>query len=58
MRYGLIGCGRISPNHISAAINNNLDLVSFCDIIPEKIKEKKEMFKDKNLNVKEYTDYK
>ena len=41
MRYGLIGCGRISPNHISAAINNNLDLVSFCDIIPEKIKEKK-----------------
>lgn len=58
MRYGLIGCGRISPNHISAAINNNLDLVSFCDIIPEKIKEKKEMFKDKTLNVKEYTDYK
>ena len=58
MRYGLIGCGRISPNHISAAINKNLDLVSFCDIIPEKIKEKKEMFKDKTLNVKEYTDYK
>lgn len=58
MRYGLIGCGRISPNHISAAINNNLDLVSFCDIIPEKIREKKEMFKDKTLNVKEYTDYK
>ncbi len=58
MKYALIGCGRISPNHISAAINNNLELVAFCDIISEKIKEKKEMFKDKTQNVKEYTDYK
>lgn len=58
MRYALIGCGRISPNHISAAINNNLELVAFCDIIPEKTKEKKEMFKEKTQNVKEYTDYK
>ena len=58
MKYALIGCGRISPNHISAAINNNLELVAFCDIIPEKTKEKKEMFKEKTQNVKEYTDYK
>lgn len=58
MKYALIGCGRISPNHISAAINNNLEIVAFCDIDKNKIKEKKEMFKDNISNVKEYTDYK
>lgn len=58
MKYALIGCGRISPNHISAAINNDLELVAFCDLMPERIKEKKEMFKDETTNVKEYTDYK
>ena len=57
MKYALIGCGRISPNHIQAAINNNLEIVAICDINSERIKEKKEMFpviKD----VREYTDYK
>lgn len=58
MKYALIGCGRISPNHVSSAINNGLELVAFCDIIPERIKEKKEMFKDETLNVREYIDYK
>ncbi len=58
MKYALIGCGRISPNHISAAINNNLELVAFCDIDQQKIKEKKEMFSTETLNVKEYIDYK
>ena len=28
MKYALIGCGRISPNHIEAAKNNNLDFVA------------------------------
>lgn len=32
LNYALIGCGRISPNHISAAINNNLNIVALCDI--------------------------
>lgn len=32
MKYALIGCGRISPNHVVAAINNNLNIVSLCDI--------------------------
>ena len=37
MRYGLIGCGRISTNHIKAALNNKLEFVATCDIIPEHI---------------------
>lgn len=32
MRYALIGCGRISPNHIVAAQKNNLDIVAICDL--------------------------
>ena len=32
MRYALIGCGRISPNHIAAAIKNKLEIVGICDI--------------------------
>ncbi len=56
MKYALIGCGRISPNHIEAAKNNKLDFVAMCDIIPEIMREKSEKF---NLdNVRKYTDYK
>lgn len=31
MKYALIGCGRISPNHIVAAGKNNLEIVALCD---------------------------
>ena len=56
MKYALIGCGRISPNHIEAAKNNNLDFVAMCDIIPEAMQEKSERF---HLEaVRKYTDYK
>lgn len=34
-KYGLIGCGRISINHICAAINCNFDIVAICDISVE-----------------------
>ena len=34
MRYALIGCGRISPNHIAAAKNNGLEIVAICDVDP------------------------
>lgn len=37
MKYALIGCGRIAVNHIKAVINNNLELVALCDIVPEHI---------------------
>ena len=36
MRYGLIGCGRISANHIEAALNNKLEIVAVCDIVKER----------------------
>ena len=44
MKYALIGCGRISPNHIEAAKNNKLDFVAMCDIVPEIMQEKAEKF--------------
>ena len=56
MKYALIGCGRISFNHIQAALDNNLDIIAICDIDPKMMKEKKEKF---NLGdkVKLYEDY-
>jgi UDP-N-acetyl-2-amino-2-deoxyglucuronate dehydrogenase len=33
LRYAIIGCGRISPNHLMAAKENNLNIVALCDII-------------------------
>lgn len=57
MKYALIGCGRISPNHIQAALNNNLEIVALCDVILDKVNESIAKF---NLpdSVKKYTDYK
>ena len=37
MKYALIGCGRISSNHIMAAKNNQLEIVALCDLDPGKI---------------------
>lgn len=39
MKYALIGCGRIATNHIKAAVNNKLEIVAVCDIVPEKMEE-------------------
>lgn len=56
MKYAIIGCGRISPNHIEAAKNNQLDFTAMCDILPEAMADKSARF---NLQaVKQYTDYK
>lgn len=56
MKYALIGCGRISPNHIEAARNNKLDFVSMCDVLPKMMIEKSDRF---GLDaVRKYTDYK
>ena len=59
MRYTLIGCGRIATNHIKAAINNGLEIVGVCDVIPEHM----EMLLAKHglqddLSIRRYTDYK
>ena len=59
MRYALIGCGRISTNHIKAAVNNKLEIVAVCDIIPEHMDAvlDKHGLKDE-LSIRRYTDYK
>lgn len=35
MKYALIGCGRISTNHIKAAVINKLEIVAVCDVVPQ-----------------------
>ncbi|MBD5467246.1 MAG: Gfo/Idh/MocA family oxidoreductase [Lachnospiraceae bacterium] len=56
MKYALIGCGRISPNHIAAAKANELEIIALCDIVDQNIHDKIIKF---NLpdTVKTYTDY-
>lgn len=56
MRYALIGCGRISLNHIAAARNNNLEIVAICDINTDCMEDKVLKFKLTD-EVKKYTDY-
>lgn len=57
MKFALIGCGRISINHLKAALNNELEIVGLCDLNLEHISE---LFSraDKVLNIPTYTDYK
>lgn len=57
MRYALIGCGRISPNHIVAAQKNGLEIVALCDINKDSIIDKIKKF-DLPCEIKAYTDYK
>ena len=39
LRYALIGCGRIAPNHIAAVMNNAdaLELCAVCDPVAERM---------------------
>lgn len=57
LRFAIIGCGRISPNHIAAAIKNELEIVGLCDIVPENMEDKISKF---NLpqSTPQYIDYK
>jgi len=56
MKYALIGCGRISPNHIAAARENNLEIAALCDIVPENMEDKIERFM-LPPDIRRYTDY-
>ena len=59
MKYALIGCGRIATNHVKAVINNDLEFVAACDLLPDAIEsllEKHEL--SKNESIGRYTDYK
>lgn len=58
MKYALIGCGRIAVNHIKAALNNHLEIVAVCDVVPEKMEAllaKYDLSGD--TSIKRYTDY-
>lgn len=44
MKFALIGCGRISPNHIVAAQKNNLDIVAICDVVTSCMEDKVRKF--------------
>ena len=59
MNYALIGCGRIAINHIKAAVNNKLNIVAVCDVLPvamDTLLAKHGLEND--TSIKRYTDYK
>ena len=59
MKYALIGCGRIAVNHIKAVLNNQLELVAVCDILPEKMEALLAKYDLQNdASIARYTDYK
>lgn len=55
MRYALIGCGRISPNHIAAAKSNHLEIVGICDTDDKMLYDKTVKFDLKDVH--QYSDY-
>ena len=58
MRYALVGCGRISTNHIMAAVNNGLQIQAVCDVIPAQMEDLLKKHGLNNEGIKRYTDYK
>lgn len=59
MNYALIGCGRISTNHIQAARNNHLNIVAVCDINQLHIKTLLQKHKlEDDHTIAWYSDYK
>ena len=59
MNYALIGCGRIAVNHIKAALNNRLNIVAVCDVLPEAMETLLAKHGlEKSASIKRYTDYK
>lgn len=57
MKYALIGCGRIAVNHIKAVVNNDLEFVAACDLLPQAIDT---LFEKTGYTgtLERYTDYK
>jgi len=55
IRFGIIGCGVIAPNHAKAIVGNDrAELVAVCDIVEEKAKDFQQKFNVPHY----YTDYK
>ncbi len=60
LRYALIGCGRISPNHVAAAAKNAeaLEFCAVCDLSPERMEAALcPLPEAKRAKVARYTDY-
>ncbi len=58
MKFALIGCGRISTNHIKAALENKTEICAVCDIKEENMQallQKHSLENDNSIN--KYTDY-
>lgn len=58
MRYALIGCGMISPNHVKAAMETGLEIAALCDISEENRRKALELIpEDRRGGVRLYADY-
>lgn len=60
IKYALIGCGRISPNHIAAVMANRekLILAAVCDLFPENCEKVLAVVPEENrAEIQRYTDY-
>ncbi|HNW86975.1 MAG TPA: Gfo/Idh/MocA family oxidoreductase [Candidatus Limiplasma sp.] len=60
LRYALIGCGRIAPNHVAAAMKNAaaLEFCAVCDLAPQNMETVLSQMPEKQrANVKRYADY-
>ena len=58
MKYALIGCGMISPNHIKAALANDLEIVALCDLVEENRNKALELIpEEKRAGVTLYADH-
>lgn len=58
MKYALIGCGRIATNHVKAAVNNGLEFIAACDLMPEAIESLLDKHGLKDSGIERYSDYK
>ena len=56
LKYALIGCGRIAPNHMQSAQSNDLDIVALCDLDDNKMINLSSQF-NLSENVKHFQDY-
>lgn len=56
MKYAIIGCGRISSNHIVAAQLNHLKIVGLCDLLENNAEDKKIKF-ELSQDIQIYEDY-
>lgn len=58
VKYALIGCGMISPNHIKAALESGLEITALCDLVEENRQKALELIpQEKRTDVALYADY-